>query len=521
MAAALGDLFSELGQSLLSSAGLVFLVLGVVVPAAVNVYIRRREKRRVRKKLLYNVLLNSRLGLDPPDAGDVVRLNDRNDDPIEQPSLAVVRITNDSESDIAEDDYRADTRVQFDDGAVRTVDVTDAHPSELSELISEGIKIEDNAVILPRKHLNAGERFKLLILLSGGGGRPDDVKVTGLIRGGDVVDARRPRSPAARRWRVATVVIASLSLGALLAAGLLYYAGPRPGQFPPHCSKGSLVVGGSSAFATATAQVAGSYSSYCTRAAVQVMPSNSQQGMDDLQASIAGNHKQQRVAMSDGRADPSVTAGTAEHAVAIVPYAIVLNPKVFAGATGPVNLSTAQVREIFGGTQKTWRDIDPRFAPLPVKIVARGQSGSRIAFERYVLGNGVQQSSQGQRTSTNCVDQDYVGNNQTFLCEESSTGAVIDRVRQLDGAVGYADAPDVTAAGASLLTVALDGHGDGLPDIVGGYPFWTVEHAYFRANGDELAANFVDYLTSPAQESALQTGGYPPCSANRKLCATR
>ncbi|WP_203841166.1 PstS family phosphate ABC transporter substrate-binding protein [Winogradskya humida] len=467
MAAVFGDLFTELGRSLLSSSGLVFLVLGVVVPVVANVYIRNREKSRQRKKLLYNVLLNSRLGLDPPDAGDVVRLNDRNDKLIDNPSLAVVRITNDSDSDITEADYRAETRIQFPDGAVRTVDVTDAHPAELGELISEGIRIDRDAVILPSRHLNAGERFKLLILLSGGGGRAEDVKVTGLIRGGE------------------------------------------------------LVVAGSSAFATAAAQADGSYSTYCRSATVRVAPSNSQQGLLDLRDGIAAKSKEHRVAMADGLADPSVTAGMAERAIAIVAYTIVVNRKVFPGATGPVRLTTTQVRAIFGGRQRTWRDIDPRFAALPVKIVARGQSGSRNAFERYVLGDGTKPSSQGPRTSTNCVDQDYAGSDQTFLCEESSTGAVLDRASRLDGAIGYADAPDAARAGGTLLTVALDGRGSGLVDIGGGYPFWTVEHAYFRAGGDPLAVDFVDYLTGRTQEPALQNAGYPPCSANQQLCGSR
>ncbi|WP_203819752.1 PstS family phosphate ABC transporter substrate-binding protein [Paractinoplanes ferrugineus] len=519
MTGILGGVFSELGQSLLTSAGLTSLILGVVLPIVANVLLRRRERSRQRRKLLYNVLLNSRLGLDPPDAGDVVRLNDRNDNLIVSPSLAVVRITNDSDSDIGEDDYRAATRIEFADGTVRTVDVTDAHPRELGQLISQGIAIDQNAVILPRKHLNSGERFKLLILLSGGGGRVEDVTVSGLIRGGDVVDARRPRGAATRRWRIATVSIASLSLGALIAAGLLYFT--RPTQSPPHCSRGTLVVGGSSAFATASAQVAGSYSSYCTQATVSVRTGNSGQGLAELQAGITANDKVQRVAMSDGLADDSVTARTAQRAVAVVPYSIVVNQKVFPAAGGTLSLTIAQVRRVFDGRQKSWADVDPRLADLPVRIVARGQSGSRNAFERYVLGNGRQQASQGQRTSTNCADQDDVDKSKTFLCEESSTSAVVSRVGQLAGAIGYADAPDATRSNARLLIVTLDGRAGTIQDITAGYPFWTVEHAYYRADGAALAANYADYLTSPAQGAALRNAGYPPCSAHQELCKSR
>ena len=128
---------------------------------------------------------------------------------------------------------------------------------------------------------------------------------------------------------------------------------------------------------------------------------------------------------------------------------------------------------------------------------------------------------QGQRTSTNCVEQDDVDKTKTFLCEESSTAAVISRVGQLDGAIGYADAPDATQANASLLIATLDGRTSTIQDITAGYPFWTVEHAYYRAENAELAANYTDYLTSPAQETALANTGYPPGRSNEQLCQSR
>jgi phosphate transport system substrate-binding protein len=280
------------------------------------------------------------------------------------------------------------------------------------------------------------------------------------------------------------------------------------------------VVGGSSAFATATAQVAGAYESYCGNSRVQVVPSNSQQGMEQLHATVAGQDIASRVAMSDGRADSTLTGGTQEKAVAIVPYTIVLNQKVFPTATGPVVLSMAQVRRIFDGHRKSWHDVDPRFADLEVKIVARGQSGSRIAFERYVLGDGRTQTPQGVRTSSNCVDQDYTANGATFLCEESSTDAVIDRVSTLDGAVGYADAPDVGRIGTGLIRVRLDDRGTTIQDIDAGYPFWTVEHGYYRS-GSTLPAAFVAYLASADRAPALAAAGYPPCSVDAALCAQR
>lgn len=534
MSSMLGGLFGTVGEWLLTEPGLLVLVLGAVLPIAWEVWRAAQARGKRRKTLFYNVLLNSKLSLDPPDIGDIVRLYDRDGNEIPDPSLAVIRISNEGQDNIDATDYQFPVTLRFPANMkIRTVEVTDVHPSPFEKALvpapgatvaeDQRIVIRETEVVLPRVNMNSGTRYKVMVVGSSGGGTVDDVKVDGIIVGGHVVNARQQQQRSRRNKRLATAVVASLSVGALVVAGLINYTGLRPAPTGTlRCVGGDLLVGGSSAFATAAARIAGSYESYCPTTSVQVVTTNSRQGLEQLRDSMGGADKAHRVALSDGKADESLVREAAAKPVAIVPYTIVLNRAVYPTATGQVDLTLDQVRKVFDGRQKTWREIDDRFADIEIRIVARGQSGSRITFERYVLGDGVQARPQGPPTSSNCSTKDYTSPN-TFLCEESTTSLALGEVARLDGAVGYADTPDA-ARSAGVILASIDGRDSGLQNIMAGYPFWTVEYAYHdgrESTERSVAAAFVEYLTSASQAESIATAGYPPCGTNTALCERR
>ncbi|MEU6075349.1 substrate-binding domain-containing protein [Micromonospora sp. NPDC047074] len=508
-------------EALLTQGGIWGLVLGLVVPAAWGTWKEVKARQERHKALSYHVLFNSPLGLDPPDAGHVIRLHDRRHALIADPSIVVVRLTNAGAHDIQADDYQLPVSLSFGSRTVQTVDVTESQPPELVELIGPGLVIDRNRIVLPREHLNAGTRFKLLVLLSGGS-TDETVQVGGLIRGGTLVDARTQQRRNARTWRVVTAVFASLCAGALAVALLFSSAGLRPTPpGAPRCAEGDLVVGGSSAFATAIGQAAGSYSSYCGRARIRIATSNSRQGLEQLRdatpAEAAG-----RLAFSDGPAEPGAFPGLVERAIAIVPYTIVVHPSVVPAGVDRLTLTRQQVRAVFDGRQKTWRDLDRRLPPIPVKIIGRGQSGTRDVFERHVLGDGRVPRPQGTRTSSDCVSLDYAAN-ASILCEESTTAGLLRRVAEVPGAIGYADAPDATSE-PGVAPVSLDDRNGTVADIRAGYPFWTVEFVYRRGTPAEdrsLAAAFVDHLAGDVEAAVLGSSGYPPCSRHADLCRRR
>jgi phosphate transport system substrate-binding protein len=281
-------------------------------------------------------------------------------------------------------------------------------------------------------------------------------------------------------------------------------------------------VGGSSAFATAVGQAAGSYTSHCQEATIRIAVSNSRHGLEQLRDATPVDASA-RLAFSDGPADQNTFPGLVGRAVAIVPYTIVVNPEVVPPGVDKLALTRQQIRQVFDGRQKTWRDVDQRLRSIPIKIVGRGQSGTRDVFERYVLGDGRTPRPQGTRTSSECVSLDYVAN-ATILCEESTTAGLLRRVAEVPGAIGYADTPDAVAAEPKVALVRLDNRSATPDDIRAGYPFWTIEFVYRRggqhADGS-LAAAFVDHLTSDIEADVLGSSGYPPCSQHADLCRQR
>ncbi|GLY23109.1 substrate-binding domain-containing protein [Micromonospora sp. NBRC 101691] len=489
--------------------GAVLLVLLLTV--SWQVWREIRARRAARKRLSYHVSFNSRLGFDPPDAGEITRLLDRNGEPVPDPSMVVIRISNTGTNDIAETDYQLPLKFDFGSRTVRTVDVSEGVPPALEEVFAPHIVATEHGVVVPDRHLNAGSRFKLLILLSGNSA-DSTVRTGGVLKGGDVVDARHEQKNRIRYWRAGTAVVASLCVGALAAVGFGLPGGPA-GETT--CVDGTLRAVGSSAFATAAAQAIGSYEAFCADSTIESSFTGSRQGVEELQKSDGDV-----VAFSDGPEpglDPGLVVG---RPLAVIQFSVVVHPAVLGRHTGALDLSAADLRKIFGGTARRWPEVRPGLADLPIRIVGRrSQSGSRVAFERYVLGR-----NQGALTSTDCAQPDDPGSREPTLCEVSTTEDVLDRVSGLPGAIGYAGTPDALKVRNQLVSVTIDGRTADPDDPGNGYPFWTVEYVYHRRHPTgqpSLAESFVTYLTEESQAQALARAGYPACRGLGLLCPNR
>ena len=211
--------------------------------------------------------------------------------------------------------------------------------------------------------------------------------------------------------------------------------------------------------------------------------------------------------------------------MAVVPFTVVVNPRVRPDPRDrePLDLTLGQLRKIFDGNQKSWRDNDPRLADIPIRIIGRGgDSGSRAAFERYVLGDGSRSRSQGLLTSSDCVNRNDSTSSATTLCEKGTTTSLLDRVAEVPGAIGYADLADALRA-EGVVPVRIDGRAAMPDDLREGYPFWTVEYVYRRADlpSDSLPVAFVNYLLADAQLAALAADGHLPCRTVPEICAQR
>lgn len=472
--------------------------------------------------LSFRVRFNSRLGFDPPDAGNVVRLIGPDHSEIPDPGMVVARIKNVGRSSITEQDYVHRLGLTFPgaDRRLVTVDVTEARPPDLQDLLTgEGFEVHDNRIILPKVHLNPGSEFKLVALLehTSGTGKPE-VQTNGILRNGRVFldsDGRR-----LRRSTLIGAALTTLLAGALVAVLLV----GLPGGRQEDCAEGELTVSGSSAFADAVRTLADQYMAACRGSKITVEATGSVEGLNNL-SSAPEDDRLNRLALADGRFDvngefPGVEiAGT----LAVVPYSFVAHPAL------PIeDIPRGELARVFKGDVANWNQVTladgTRGPDLEVRVVGRDtRSGSRLVIQRILLDG----TPPAGITANSCAAaRTEAAVNAPIICEVGSTGAVIDAVAKYEGAIGYVDMPNAIDAGAAVKQVKIDKLGATLDDLNRGYPIWTVEYLYSfgpLAKTGELTRSFAGFMVDAEQADEIQKEGYPPCvqpgSVPQGLCS--
>jgi phosphate transport system substrate-binding protein len=254
----------------------------------------------------------------------------------------------------------------------------------------------------------------------------------------------------------------------------------------------------SSAFVPVVAKAARPYVAACPQAQVTDVASSSHEGIRSLLRPDA--KRDTTLVLSDGIGDDP-SGQLQRQAIAVLLFAVVVNDDAGVDA-----LTVEQIRAIMAGRVTSWAQLGG--ADVPIRIVGRGpDSGSRAAFERYVL-----QEAEPRESSDNCVERDRVPADPVTRCERSSTEEVLRQVAAVPGAIGYADAE---AAGAypGLTIASLDGAEASRGNARNGYPFWTVEYAYTYGRpvpGGPLQS-FLEHLSGDATARLIGEAGYEPC----------
>jgi phosphate transport system substrate-binding protein len=155
-----------------------------------------------------------------------------------------------------------------------------------------------------------------------------------------------------------------------------------------------------------------------------------------------------------------------DHPLAIVPYALIADPK--AGAT---SLTAAQVGGVFAGRITNWSQVGGADLPI-VPIVRPGQSGTTALFA-FLFG-------------VTTV---------TGLTVDNTSSAVVNAVRTQSGAIGYVGVPYAKLDGVSVLGI------DGAPPsaeamAAGRYRFYTTIHAVTAGPPSPLLSRFLSFAES-------------------------
>ncbi|MFG3656764.1 substrate-binding domain-containing protein [Streptomyces sp. NPDC047706] len=491
-------------------------VLGLLVPIVMFLYDRRVPRRKL---IGYRVQMDSPIG----DGASNPRLGDFDVPNMADASLVLLRIENDGSQSVADNDYTSSEvhglTADFTGRTVQAVAVT--QPSGIDHLNSHftnanGFEHVGSTVTIPRVPLNPGDHFKLLVLLSGGPAE-GEVKLIGGLRDGKVHRNSAPKpdekqrtfSPAAR------LLSAALTLALILLAGIIVL---RDGN-PIECEQGELRVTGSTAFEPVVSTLAEQYENKCEGADITVEARGSEDGVAELAELGAESRNAARsvIAFSDGPMGERWDL-TGER-VALSVFTLVVHPDV---ELGPHGLSLEEVREIYAGRYQRWGQVVPgakEIADLPIVLVSRGdESGTRQIFQDRVLRGWEQAPS----TSLDCRPPARAGDSVT-RCELGSTAAVLDKVGQQPGAIGYSELGLARARGDDVNRVALAGdQPDDRQIELGGsrYPYKDVEYAYTYGvpRPGSLAAGFLAYVDESTSQDVIRDKGHLPCLRDPGLC---
>ncbi|MBP2326680.1 phosphate transport system substrate-binding protein [Kibdelosporangium banguiense] len=504
-------------EAAISAVGIGGVLAGVAVTSVGTIvsYVRSRRER----------VLSCRVRIDAPfgvDIGETVRLEGERH-AVADPGVVVVRIKNTGGTAIDPEDYVSPLSLHFPGRTVVSVDATEFEPAELQKVLAglPEFTIEQDRVKLPMIGLRPEHSFKLIIVLSGTKpGSKHQVVVEGGLREGRITtrEGKQKVRPETLVWGGLTAICAGAFAVVLLLNNVTPFTRLPEGV---SCVPGSLTAEGSSAFGRAATELAGTYHAYCPETSIRIRTPGSREGLERL--ADAAEDGTRHLAFSDGRFDEPQFRELVAQPLAIVPFTFVASDDVPVGS-----LSLRDARRIFTGAARVWSDItaNPRDTG-EIRVVGRStDSGTRRTLERHVLSSTPgTQVGQVDPTSDSCRDRrPGVPPGLPIVCEQGSTGDLIDRVANLDGAIGYADVSDADQA-TGVKKINLDGYGATLGDIRDhDYPFWTVEYVYShgRPEPGSLPEVFTTFLLARESSAVMEGFQYYSCVGEMgALCALR
>lgn len=156
------------------------------------------------------------------------------------------------------------------------------------------------------------------------------------------------------------------------------------------------------------------------------------------------------------------------------------------------DITTEQLKSIFTGAVTDWSQIDPKLSG-PIQVINRKPgSGTRATFEDAVL--------QGTKVPDSFKP----------IAEEDSSGTVVEKVSQTDGAISYLSFNYFDDSKFKALKV--DGVEPTKENVeTGDFKIWSYEHMYTSKDAGEATKAFIDYMLSDdVQGKLVEKDGFIP-----------
>ena len=219
---------------------------------------------------------------------------------------------------------------------------------------------------------------------------------------------------------------------------------------------------------------------------IAITGGGSGQGLSDVKDGKA------QVGRSDVFAEEKLDAADAkkleDHTVAVVGMGPIVNSKVDVD-----DLTTEQLKGIFTGKITDWKEVGGTAGKIQV-IERKAGSGTRATFEAAVLG--------GEK-----APDDFAP-----VAEEDSSGTVVDKIQQTEGAISYLAFSYYDDTKFKALKV--DGVDPTKANVESGkFNIWAYEHMYTATDADAATKAFVEYmLGDDVQGSLVEKEGFIPMS---------
>ncbi len=247
---------------------------------------------------------------------------------------------------------------------------------------------------------------------------------------------------------------------------------------------GSISCSGATSFQPLVEAAANDFMDANPDVSISISAGGSGQGLSDIKDGKV------QIGRSDVFAETKLDAADVEklvdNQVAIVGMGPIVNSSVDID-----DISTEQLKGIFTGEITDWSEVGGSAGTIQV-INRKAGSGTRATFEDAVLAGAT------------------VPDTFKPVAEEDSSGTVVDKVSQTEGAISYVAFNYFDDSKFKALSV--DGVEPTQENVESGdFNIWSYEHMYTTSDADEVTKAFIEYMLSDdVQANLVPEEGFIP-----------